>query len=82
MEFPYSDNDATPVFYNTTIEEILWKEEVMLEPCEVCKRQRVCFSAFLNNKAPSKVIKRKHEAIRNCTFRNEMIKEAFDNWNT
>lgn len=81
MEFPYADSNATPIFYNTAIEEQFWKDEIMLEPCEICKRQRVCFSIFLNDKAPSRVIKRKYEEVRSCKLRNEMIKVAFDNWN-
>lgn len=75
MDMPPND---VPIFYNTAIEERFWKAEIMLEPCEVCEGQKLCFSIFLDQKAQTKMTEKRYRAIKNCPYRTEIINEAFE----
>lgn len=58
--------------YFGMIAERFWKEEVILTPCEKCKRKGECFSQF-DELTDEKLVNEVFEKIRHCNIRNRAL---------
>jgi len=52
--------------------EMLWKEEIIVDCCEKCKKQKQCYSPFLTMEIIE--AKKQIDKIRNCKKRTSLLK--------
>ncbi len=59
--------------------ERFWKEEIILTPCETCKKRKKCFSLVeISTATCEKVIDNVFERVRNCKIRNQILWGHYD----